>query len=238
MMRIKIQISSDNGFFVPFKRAYEVSFFIREILKNTGIEEPYFNFSPFRSMNREISDEGILLRNPIVLYITSPIENYIKIIEDFFKNNQKISLFETELTIEKTVIFPPFEADNEINKFKCLSPITVYKKYITKEKEEKEIFLNPHDSEFYNLIRTNLTEKFRRIYGKLPQKSHLYIQFDKNYLIKKRKISKLVEIKGKKYKAWLSPFTMSGNKEIIQIAYDWGIGQLNSYGFGMIEVVR
>ncbi len=237
-MRIKIQISCENGFFVPFKRAYETSFFIKDILKEAGIEEPYFNFSPFRSMNREISDEGVMLRNPIVLYITSPIENYIKIIEAYFAKNREINLYNTSLKIEKTVIFPPFEAENDTYKFKCLSPITVYKKFLTKDKEEKEAFLNPHDSEFYSVIRTNLIEKFRRIYGKPPLKSHLYIQFDKNYLIKKRKISKLVEIKGKKYKAWLSPFTMSGNKEIIQIAYDWGIGQLNSYGLGMIEIVR
>ncbi len=238
MMRIKIQISCNDGFFVPFRKAYETSFFIREILKSSGITEPYFNFSPFRSMNREISDEGILLKNPIVLYITSPLENYIKTIENYFKENSSIRLFETDLKIEKTVIFPQFEVGDEENKFKCLSPITVYKKYITKENLEKEIFLNPHDSEFYNTIRTNLIEKFKRLYGRLPQKTNLYIQFDKNYLLKKKKISKLVQIKDKKYKAWLSPFTMSGNKEIIQIAYEWGIGQLNSFGLGMIEIVR
>ena len=237
-MRIKIQISCENGFFVPFKRAYELSYLIRNILKSSDIDEPYFNFSPFRSMNREISDEGIILRNPIVLYITSPFEDYIKIIVDFFKKNKKITLFNTAITIEKTVIFPPLEISDETNKFKCLSPITVFKKYLSKEKEEKEVFLTPHDNEFYNIIRTNLIEKFKRIYGKSPQKTNLYIKFDKNYLMKKRKISKLVEVNGKKYKAWLSPFTMYGNKEIIQIAYEWGMGQLNSFGLGMIEIVR
>ena len=50
--------------------------------------------------------------------------------------------------------------------------------------------------------------------------------------------AKLIEIDGEKIKSWLSPFIMAGSPELLSIAYDWGVGNRNPMGFGMVEVVR
>ncbi len=237
-MRLKITFSTKESLFIPFKSNLEFYTFLRDILKNKGIEDKIFNYSPFRSMNREIKADGIELRTPIHIYITSPIIEYLNVIREYFTEKEEVELFSTKLTLEKIVEIPQIVFSDDNYKFKCLSPITVLKKVMVKGDDQKEVFLNPHDSEFYSKLRADLSEKYRKLYGSLPKDNRLFIEFDKEYINKKRKISKLIDIKGKKIKGWLAPFSMSGNGKFIQIAYDWGLGRLNDYGFGMIDLVR
>jgi CRISPR-associated endoribonuclease Cas6 len=237
-MRLKISFSTEDSFFIPFKSNLEIYTFIMDILKKAGIEDRIFNYSPFRSMNREITQEGIILKTPIHIYISSPVEEYLSVIREYIGNAGDIELFSTILTLEKIIEIPNISFSNDTYKFKCLSPITVLKKIIVKGDDQKEVFLNPHDSEFYAKLRIDLTEKYRKLYGTFPKDARLFIEFDKEYIGKKKKISKLIDIKGKKIKGWLAPFTMAGNGKLIQIAYDWGLGRLNDYGFGMIDIVK
>jgi len=236
-MRAKFIFSCGGEFFVPFVCNYKISMFLQNILQENGVKNPIINFSPFRSINREIKNDGIVLQTPVVVYVTSPIDEQIDIIKEQLEENKQIKMFSSDLTLERIIVLPPVDFTEGGYKFKCLSPITVFNKSYNGE-EKKLTFLNPHTSQFYHCLRKNLSEKYKTIYDMSPQNLNLFIEFDKEYVSRKKKISKLITVKDKKYKAWLSPFYMSGNQDLIKLAYEWGLGEMNLYGFGMISIVR
>lgn len=238
-MRIKIVFFNKNRVHVPFNANKVFSLFLSQIAQENDFPEGSFNFSPLRSMNREVKEDGVLLESPIVWYVTSPFADFVEKVQDRLSESGLIKICDQELLMERAVPLPAPDFTNNPIKFKCLSPITV-SKVIRQGGGDgpKEIFFNPHESEFYNRIRLDLIEKYRHCFGTLPKNNRIFLEFDKDYEIKKKKISKLIEIDGEKIKSWLSPFIMAGSPELLSIAYDWGVGNRNPMGFGMVEVVR
>ncbi len=130
-------------------------------------------------------------------------------------------------------------------KFKCLSPIVVSGKHFY-DGREHEYFLRPDDENLSEAIHKNLINKYQLFHQKPPAQSALEFSLDPEYLRRKggaEKLSKLITIKENyapettHIKAFESPFYLSGNTELMHVAWECGIGQRNSMGFGMIDVV-
>ncbi len=114
------------------------------------------------------------------------------------------------------------------------------------EKGRKRLYyLRPSDEELGDVLRKNLINKYELIHKK-PYLGPVKISLSKDYLIKaksERDLTTLVTIKEgtkqeTKVKAFLCPLIITGREEIMQTAYDCGIGIKNSVGFGMIDVSR
>ncbi|CDF58751.1 CRISPR-associated endoribonuclease Cas6 [Thermobrachium celere] len=66
------------------------------------------------------------------------------------------------------------------------------------------------------------------MYNKLPDDTRFDITFERN-------IPKLIHYKdGIKIKGYLVDCEITGNPELIEVAYECGLGDRNSLGFGMI----
>ena len=65
-MRIKIVFFNKNRVHVPFNANKVFSLFLSQIAQENDFPEGSFNFSPLRSMNREVKEDGVLLESPIV----------------------------------------------------------------------------------------------------------------------------------------------------------------------------
>ncbi len=187
---------------------------------------------------------------PCTLFVSSPL------IEDFIQNfvvglftNQEIAIGNKQtvgrfmITQVESIATPKF---SDIENFKCLSPFVLS---TMKMKNDKLMphYYRPDDPGLGEAIRQNLIQKYQTIYKKLPENQSLNFQLDKNYIERKGgfdKISKLITIKENneeqktKIKAIFAPFNLSGSSELMQIAWDAGIGNYCSQGFGMIENVK
>ncbi|WP_270474966.1 CRISPR-associated endoribonuclease Cas6 [Clostridium cochlearium] len=113
------------------------------------------------------------------------------------------------------------------------SPITVYSTLQNADKK-KTYYYSPYEEEFSELIRNNLINKYKALYNKFPQND----SFDIRLLSTRKPKESVLNYKGTIIKGWNGEFLIKGSKELLQIAYDAGLGSKNSQGFGCIELKK
>jgi CRISPR-associated endoribonuclease Cas6 len=189
----------------------------------------------------------ISLSTKAILYVSSPMLN--DFIQNFVKGlfyNQKIVIrtknTDASFFIEQveTISEPEFKATT---KFIALSPIVLTTKLDTTE-GLKTYFFRPLDEGLSEAIRKSLLRKYETVYKKRPADDRLKFKIDKEYIQRRggpAKVSKLITIRQgdpgeTKIKAFVTPFTLIGSKELMQTAWNCGIGDKCSMGFGCIGV--
>ena len=210
-----------------------------------------FTFSYLSIPNVSFKNNMLLMFGapPCTLFVSSPL------IEEFIQNfvvglftNQGITIGNNQtvgrFTISQveSIATPEF---SESENFKCLSPFVLS---TMKMKNGKLMphYYRPDDPALAEAIRQNLIQKYQTVFKKLPENQNLNFQLDKNYVERKGglgKITKLITIKESneqeqtKIKAIFAPFHLSGSSELMKIAWEAGIGNLCSQGFGCIDLV-
>ncbi len=140
------------------------------------------------------------------------------------------------------IIFEPeiFDGDPmEVIEVDCvfISPLVVSKV----DALGRRIFLGCFDAEVPFFIRKNLFEKFAAFHKYKPEDEFDFM-FKLDYAVKKS-WRKLITIKsGKKEETKIpcivAPFKLRGTRRIIKFAWDVGLGEKNSMGFGMWDIAR
>jgi len=139
----------------------------------------------------------------------------------------------------------PVPAFREAMRCKCLSPITVstMRESETGLRPERSglriYYYRPHDESLSEALRLNLLEKYEIVHGHQPADARFTFQLESGDKPK----SKLITIKegtpeATQIKAFETYFTLEGSTELMLVAWECGLGEHNSQGFGMIEVER
>lgn len=111
------------------------------------------------------------------------------------------------------------------------SPIVVYSTADINGRK-KTYYYNPREKEFEELIRQNLINKYNALYNKQPLENEFYIK-----PIENSKLKENIDIyKGIVIKGWTGEFEINGSNELLNLAYNTGLGSKNSQGFGCIEL--
>lgn len=71
----------------------------------------------------------------------------------------------------------------------------------------------------------------RRFFGKPARARKLKME------LIKRPVEKIVKYRETVIKGWMGRFVLKGNRKLLKLGYECGIGSKNSQGFGMVEVV-
>ncbi|MBU2635709.1 MAG: CRISPR-associated endoribonuclease Cas6 [Bacteroidetes bacterium] len=145
----------------------------------------------------------------------------------------------TTFMVETVETLPEPDYGTEV-KCSALAPISVSAKSENKQPD----YLRALDNRLSNAIRDNLIWKYKTLNETEPKDNDLTFEIDKDYVIKRggeERVSKLIKIKEgdakeTRIKAFVAPFKLTGSKDLIKLAYDCGIGEKNSLGFGMFEV--
>jgi CRISPR-associated endoribonuclease Cas6 len=119
-------------------------------------------------------------------------------------------------------------------KFTCLTSI-VSGVSIEKDGRRAIKYLRPGDAEFSERLRANLLRKYSALHGKPSEDDSFQLTWDEEYLQKNRGV-KLIDYKGVRIPGAFCPFEISGSIELIELAYNAGLGEKNAGGFGMIGV--
>ena len=216
-----------------------------------GKPRKLFNFSNLFITPRALLQQNSLIIQPestACLYVSSPMT-------DDFLRNLFVGLFkEKNIIVENLVnraILKIVEVDalpnpdfKQTENFRALSPIVV-KTTTEGKKEFKTYYYRPLDAELSNAVRQSLIHKFVAVYGHQPKNGQLEFKIDQNYINRRggqNRVSKLITIHeghpdATKIKAFICPFTLSGSKELMQIAWDCGLGDKTSMGFGCVSPV-
>jgi len=164
-------------------------------------------------------------------YVSSVSEEFIM---NFFSSLIQMPQIEIEgifFPIEQINLLqePNFEGCTE---FLMLSPLVVS---IPVDRNGKiyHKYLMPGDEKFESTLVKNLVKKYEAFYGEKID-AELSIEPDWDYIRRRERITKLIDIRGVKIKATVFPFKARGDSRLIKIGYEAGFGERNSLGFGMV----
>lgn len=175
-------------------------------------------------------------------YISSPIPDFLNnLVNGLFRHGHIfIGKEKFEFRSVETLAEPIYSSKMT---FKCISPVTLT---ITRDNYGKirQHYLRPEDGDLWTeAMYYNLSRKYYRIYGKLPDKDGFHFEFDLNYIERKgRAASRFLKFKRGQteetdIKAVFAPFKIEGPPELIKTGYEAGFGARNSLGFGMAAVL-
>ena len=178
-------------------------------------------------MERNISFFG-----PVSLWIASPSVNILESFASHLVKKEKIRMGDSylrpvgvEVSISEKMKSPLI--------IKALSPITVYSTLQSGNGKKKTYYYSPFEDDFSKLIRENVIKKYIILNEENTRAK------EAEFSIKPVKVSKrnehIVLFKGTVIKAWSGIYQLDGSSELLQIAFDTGLGSKNSQGFGMIE---
>lgn len=89
--------------------------------------------------------------------------------------------------------------------------------------------------EFSEAVRKNLLRKHALVNGQIPKDDSLSLTFADSYISAHRP-TKLRKIRGISIRGIEAPFTLTGSPELMQTAWECGLGEKNGCGFGMVEI--
>ncbi|MEM2873035.1 MAG: CRISPR-associated endoribonuclease Cas6 [Nitrososphaerales archaeon] len=186
-----------------------------------------FCYSDLECARFEVSSEGFKVRGSMVWQLTSPDENFIKkLMSGINILSNKLEIFGSKIEVLDAIETRMPSIDRAIT-FHTISPIVVSKQ--DKGKGSPPLYLSPQNHSFTESIERNLLFKWEAFNGKPIEQQGFQIRvWDPK--------SKLVPIFNIKVRAWHLKLQMWGSDELVRFAYDTGLGERNSQGFGMIEV--
>ncbi len=177
--------------------------------------------------------------------VSSPYEEFVKSFALGLTKVNKIWLGEKSNIFELKSVEIVFEPDifngnlmEEIEvKGVFISPLVVSKV----DSLGKKIYLGCVDVDVPELIKANLLKKFLAFYKYIPE-DHFEFAFLMDY-VASHDWRKLITIKEgtpeeTKVKGMLAPFVIKGTRRLLKFAWEVGLGEKNSMGFGMWDIKR
>jgi len=241
-MRLTLEFNTDKALKLPLQYNYYLQSFLyhhisqelSDFLHNQGFmrEKRTFKMFTFSRMQGKyrIMKEHILFFPPAHLTICSPLERFISELGNSLLRNENLMLANNKIYVTSMKVHPEPVINNEVT-INMLSPAVVYSTLMTKDGKKKTYYYSPYEKEFTDLIDKNLRKKYEALYKKTPRARKLIIK----PLWKPQE--KVVKYRDTIIKGWMGTFTLNGNKKILKLSYDSGLGSKNSQGFGMFEVV-
>jgi len=207
----------------------------------------HFTFSRLLIPERKIMGNRLQIFSPQVYWIVSMLveESLAHFVVGLFLNRE-VSIGSSRNRFRITQVVPLEDpVFSSVMKFRTLSPITV-STAVEHDGRLGVYYYRPNDVGLSEALRKNMLSKYESIFGRSPEDPRFEFEMDADY-VKRRggyeKLTKLITIKEgeadeTRVKGFDAVFTLRGNPELIRLAYESGLGERGSLGFGCIEAVR
>ncbi len=158
-------------------------------------------------------------------FVSSPINRILDLLVTGISMSGKLEIKKELFDIHKVKIHnnPSFKSKET---FLCNSPIVV-----TKRRDDGTTeYVVDSTEDFSSRINNNLMRKYDILFGEKYSGTGI-----KAYTRKKYPSTKLIKFKTIKIRGIFDEIVLEGDTDLMHIAYDAGLGEKNSMGFGMIE---
>lgn len=247
-MRLKIKFKSDTVIVLPIDYNYYIQSMIyknisdeqfADFLHNKGYSYEtrtfkMFTFSRLEGNSRlnKVTKEISFIDKEMTLIISSANDKMIEYLSCSFMLNDTCYLKGNNLKIDSVEILKEAITDNVIE-VTTLTPVVVYSTLASRQ----TVYYSPEDYCFNNRIRENIIRKFSAFTG-TPIEHLKDIDFQINVKKGRKIIKKVVKYKNFIIIGYLSTFVLRGESNILQFAYDCGIGDKSSLGFGLLQIQK
>jgi CRISPR-associated endoribonuclease Cas6 len=194
-----------------------------------------FTFSRLEGQFHMRKDRKIQFTPPVRLTVVSPVERFLTELSTGMLKNDKLNLCGQKLVLESVEVHSPVEeADfgDEVT-IKMMSPVVAYNT-VKRDDESKTFYFSPWEEWFSELIRSNLEKKYQLIQGASLKGADIHL---KPVGPKDERYCKIIYYKDNFVKGWMGIYKMSGDKRLMKIAYDTGLGSKNPQGFGCFHIL-
>lgn len=186
-----------------------------------------FQFSQIKGRYR-IANKKIIFEDQVSFEVRNVDQHLICMMKEYFEKNgitygtnhyREVDVKVTDHTVE----------DSEIV-IKMRTPVTVH---ATDKMTKKTFFFRPEDERFSLLIRDNFKRKYRAYTGIEAENS---ISIEPVNVGEKDKF--VTNYKGFYISGWYGIYKLKGERKYLDFLYQTGIGDRNSQGFGMFDIVQ
>ncbi len=241
-MRVTLELGYDGKLSLPIQYNYLLQGFLYgNITEELGAflhDEGFvhgkrrfkmFTFSRLRGEYELKGDRIEFCSQPVRLTISSPYGRFIEEFANTLLRREELELGGQGIYVGSIRVHPEPEIGTEMM-IKTLSPVVVYSTVQTKEGKKKTYYYSPYEAEFVDLMDNNLRKKYAAFFGKDVRARKLKME------IAGRPEEKIVKYRETVIKGWMGRFVLKGNKRLLKLGYDCGLGAKNSQGFGMVVV--
>jgi len=262
-MRLKITLQPERpDTAVPINYQYPLSAVVYRILHSADAayaeflhDEGYpssnnrklklFVFSPLYSSKKARVENGTLRwfgKPDIWFFLGSPLEEtFIQnfILGIFQQSSFSVGISSTVVRFMVTSV-EALPAPEWKEKLRCRSmgPMVVS---IRDDNHKQPVYLPPDSPQFAEGVRMNLLRKHEALHGPFTEPLDMKLTPDASYLERRggaQGTSKLITIKEgraeeSKVRGFVFPFTLELSPPLLETAWDCGLGEKNSLGFGM-----
>ena len=240
-MRLKISLTSNNGnYLIPYNYNHILSAIIYRKIADLDLaaklhfskDFKFFTFSQIYFSDWKRTKKGIISKDgKLYFYISSPNEQLIKSLVEGHLESTEVDFKGKKLLVEQIELLksPSFK---ENMKLKTMSPVSAS---IKREIDGKlKIWdLGPGDERFYESVQKNLVNKYTSFYGDYD--GDRWVRIKPNMKTAKRR---RIEIKGDFHRGYMMEFEMEADPRLVEFAYECGLGERNSMGFGMVDTIQ
>lgn len=240
-MRLKISLASSSGnYLIPYNYNHILSAIIYRKIADLDLASKlhfskdfkFFTFSQIYVPEFKLTRKGVISRDgKLEFYISSPNDELIKSLVEGHLENTEVNFKGDKLLVEQIELLkrPVFK---ESMKMRTMSPVMAR---IKREVNGKlKIWdLGPGDERFYESVQKNLINKYIKFYGDFDGDRWVRIRPDMKSAKRRR-----IDIKGNFHRAFMMNFEMEADQRLLEFVYDCGLGEKNSMGFGMVDLVN
>ncbi len=265
-MRLQLSLrATSKSQFIPINYNYPIAAWIYRVLYESSPDYAEFlhdrGYSGSDGKLRKLFTFSRLLFSPraflhgdslrftpqhrITLLFSSPmINDFIQHLVIGLFQNQVVTISNSRvgspLMVEQVEALPEPEWKPRM-RFRALSPIVVTTKHEHLGRVSK-YYMRPDDPALSEQIRTSLVRKFETVHGISPAQAELTAEPDlSKHLAHPERAMTLVKLKEGQpdqtnVKGFLCPLILTGSPDLIRTAWECGIGDQTSMGFGCLGV--
>lgn len=247
LMKVRFHFRrAGKGNAVPVYHQNLVADLMRNWINSTfdSEQEKQFDLYTFSSLKGLNKVEGNLLffhSQQVHIMLSSPHEAWLTKLADFIMSQGSFQIHEMTLTPEsnEAAVTPVFGWES---RFVSMSPMILFDPKVRPDAPAD--IINPYSNEFSDLLYDSMLDKMEGYrFGNftIEEYSKFQVVPDSEYIRKlketKKKFGRPLEVKDRKVKAYLFPFTLFAHPDVQSFIYAAGIGCLGSEGFGCVDLV-
>ncbi len=244
-MHLIIQFKARDNFVLPINYNHIVQSAIyksidpklADFLHNRGYKckkRTFKMFSFSRLQGRFILDKDkkkICFSNSVKLIISSPMSEFCQSLANTLLCNGYMNFGNLRAEVNKIQTEKNLVETDSI-KIETLSPIVIYSTLFRQDGSKYTCYYQANEPEYNELLNRNIQNKYKAFYGNSCS----------NWNIKVKTLSKqnlhIVHYKKTVIKGYSGLLLLEGEKQLLQLAVDAGLGSKNSQGFGCIRIYK
>jgi CRISPR-associated protein Cas6 len=241
-MELRITFQSENHIILPIHYNHILQGFIysnisddlAEFLHERGYILNNRNFKLFTYSNiltkGQVKNSKLYFGKNVEWVVKSPIPEFINSFGTYILQKNDLNLGNNKVNVNHTQLKKQKVESDEIE-ISTISPIVAYSTFSRENGSKYTCYFSPNENDFSRIVKENIVKKYEAYYNvSLSDKEFSITPISKINL-------NIIYYKDFLIKGYSGKFKLKGDRRLLELALEAGVGSKNSQGFGCIEQI-